>query len=79
MTHDPRTAGHVIRSDEERHSLKTVERHFITIICLYALSMIVIFVAEVFLQDQEIIYLEKILEYFACLKVCLSSNLHKDI
>ena len=36
--------------------------------------MMVIFVAEVFLQNQEITYLENILKYFACLKVCKSFN-----
>ncbi|XP_028404494.1 uncharacterized protein LOC114527094 isoform X2 [Dendronephthya gigantea] len=62
------TAGQVIRSDEERRSLKNIERHFICIICLYALAMIAIFVAEVFLQDQEIDYLKNILAYFSCLR-----------
>ena len=73
VSHDPTTAGQVIRSDEERASLKAVERHFIAIICLYALAMIIIFIAEAFLQDQEIMYLENILEYFPCLQVCLPS------
>jgi hypothetical protein len=59
----------VIRSEEERATLKAVEHHFIAIICVYALAIIVIFIAEVFLQDQEISYLEKILDYFSCLQV----------
>ncbi len=66
----------MIRSDEERASLKAVERHFIAIICLYALAMIIIFIAEAFLQDQEIMYLENILEYFSCLQVCLPSKVY---
>ena len=68
VSHDPTTAGQVIRSEEERTTLKAVEHHFIAIICLYVFAIIVIFIAEVFLQDQEISYLENILEYFSCLQ-----------